>query len=41
LIPEWWDHHCFKRSTREKWPVTRGTIITIIIIIINITNGKR
>jgi hypothetical protein len=23
------DHRCLKRSTREKWPVTRNNIITI------------
>jgi hypothetical protein len=34
LKPERWDHSWFKRSTREKWPVTGENIIMIIIIII-------
>jgi hypothetical protein len=49
LIPDCRDHRWFKRSTREKWPLTRYnnnnssssnkiTIITIIIITI-IVNG--
>jgi hypothetical protein len=40
LIREWWGHRCCKRSTREKWPVTRCKIIIIIIIIIGLFNSN-